>query len=83
MKISKCRQNQIKYSVTVNDAGNGSSAHFLEFPLKIFPVLSKDDPEAWGKESDNQYNLAFFLLFEEDLREPVKKLTIQTRQSRA
>ena len=38
------------------------AAHFLESPLKMFPVLLKDDPETWGKESDNQPNLAFFLL---------------------
>ena len=49
------------------------AVHFLEFPLKMFPVLLKDDPEALGKESDNQPNLTFFLLFGQDFRKPIKK----------
>ena len=57
------------------------AVHFLEFPLKMFPVLLKDDPEAWCKESDNQPNLTFFLLFDEDFRKPIKNLTFQSRQA--
>lgn len=52
------------------------SAQFLESPLKIFPVLPKGTPEAWGKESDNLPNLAFFLLIDEDFRELIIKLSL-------
>ena len=54
------------------------SAQFLESPLKMFPVLPKGTPEAWGKESDNQPNLVFFLLFDEDFSKLTKKLKITT-----
>ena len=57
------------------------SAHFLESPLKMFSVLPKRTPEAWGKESDNQPNLTFFLLFDEDFGKPIKNLTFQSRQA--
>ena len=38
----------------------------------IYPPLPENDCEALGEEFDNQSNLDSFLLFDEDLGEPMK-----------
>lgn len=45
----------------------------------MFPVVLKGTPEAWCKESDDQPNFAFFLLFDEDFKELMKKLKFTTQ----
>lgn len=61
------------------------SAHFFGVAFKkIFFCLAKGIPEAWGKEFDNQPNLSSsFYSLDENFREPMKKLTLQSRQARA
>lgn len=47
------------------------------------PPLPKNDPEAWGGNFDNRFNLEFFQFFDEELEEPVKKADFTTTQARA
>jgi hypothetical protein len=48
----------------------------------MYPPLPENDCEALGEEFDNQSNLDSFLLFDEDLGKPMKKLSLQPRQAR-
>lgn len=77
MRFSPFRQNQKKQhhpqlcsSTTILSSLTGAS-------LRYGTSLPKNDPEAWGEESNSQSNLTLPSLPDEDFRDPMKMLSLQ------
>lgn len=66
-------------STTMLVMGMTPSALLLEPPLDMEPPLPKNDPEAWGEESNSQSNLTLPSLPDEDFRDLMKMLSLQPK----
>lgn len=52
-------------------------------PLNLHPPLSENDPETYREEFDNQPNLIFTPLPDEEIGDPMKTRSLQPRHARA
>lgn len=79
-KISPC-SGKIRNQIS-NARGSLSSLNGASFKWDT-PLPKSDDAEAWGEEFDSHSNLEFSPLFDEDLGESMKKLTLRPRRAKA
>lgn len=74
---------QAKSKVSTTPLKTHGQTPLLEPPLATEPPSPENDPEALGEEFDNQSNLESSPLPHEDFENPMKRLNLQPRQSKA